>query len=106
MLCLSLAFFFAGKVESIVIDKKKQELQLWRTSVICTKSCRAFPLSEIVDIKAYKRGHSGVHIYTLHYKIMAEFRTLPAFKITETGKEEKCIRQVTINILNYDLRLV
>lgn len=49
-------------------------------------------MHEIVDIKAYKKGHSGVNIYTLHYKIMAEFRTLPPFKITETAKEEKCLR--------------
>jgi hypothetical protein len=49
-------------------------------------------MSEIIDIKAYKKGHSGVNIYTLHYKIMAEFRNLPPFKITETVQEDKCVR--------------
>lgn len=60
--------------------------------MICTKTGRIFPLSEIVDIKTYKKGHSGINIYTLHYKIMAEFRTLPPVKITETASETKCIR--------------
>lgn len=92
MIVLALSFFFAGKVESIIFDRQKQELSLSKTSVICTKNVLKFPMNEIVDIKAYKKGHSGVNIYTLHYKIMAEFRTLPPFKITETSKEEKCIR--------------
>lgn len=60
--------------------------------MICTKSCTKFPLGEIVDIKAYKRGHQGVNVYTLHYKIIAEFKTLPPFKITETALETKCIK--------------
>ena len=53
---------------------------------------KAYPLNEIVDIKAYKRGHSGVNIYTLHYKIMAVFQHRPPVKIADTAKEEKCIK--------------
>ena len=27
----------------------------------------------ITGLKVFKRGHQGVNVYTLHYKIMAEF---------------------------------
>lgn len=92
MIVLAFAFFFAGKIESIIIDKKKKELQHWKTTLICTKESLKFPLSEVIDVRPIKTGHSGVNVYTLHYKIMVEFRTLPPFKITETSKEEKCIK--------------
>jgi hypothetical protein len=46
-------------------------------------------MSDITDIRAYKRGHNGVSVYTLHYKIMVEFRTMPSIKIWDTLKREK-----------------
>ena len=49
-------------------------------------------MHDIVDVKAYKKGNSGINVYTLHYKIMIEFRNIPAIKLTETGVENKCIK--------------
>lgn len=73
MFGLSLLFFCAGHVESIVFDKTLNELQLWRTSLYCVKKVKRYHLSEIADVRAYKRGHNGVNVYTLHYKIVVIF---------------------------------
>eukprot|EP00347_Sterkiella_histriomuscorum_P023260 403335334 len=63
-----------------------------------------YPLSDIIDIKCYKRGHSGVNVYTIHYKVMIEFRSSAPIKLTETGVESKCIKQVCLikNFLGMD----
>ena len=74
MFLLSLTFILAGKVESMIFDKQRHELQLWKTTVFCFKEVLKYSLDDIVDVKAYKRGHNGVNVYTLHYKIMIEFR--------------------------------
>lgn len=42
---------------------------------------------DITEIKAYKKGHNGINVYTIHYKIMIEFEHYPPFKLTETGSE-------------------
>lgn len=59
-------------------------LELWKTSILCRKEVRVYNLADVKDIKGYKRGHQGVNIYTLHYKILAEFKNSAAVKILET----------------------
>ena len=54
---LALSFFLAGHIDSIVFDKLENELQVWRISLYCVKSVKRYPLSEIMDVKAYKNGH-------------------------------------------------
>jgi hypothetical protein len=71
---LALSFFLAGHIDSIVFDRIDNELQVWRISLYCVKSCKKYPLDEIADVKAYKMGHQGVNIYTLHYKIVVVFK--------------------------------
>jgi hypothetical protein len=71
---LALSFFLAGHIDSIVFDKVQNELQVWRISLYCVKSCKRYPLDEISDVKAYKNGHQEVNIYTLHYKIVVIFK--------------------------------
>jgi hypothetical protein len=95
---LALSFFLAGNVESIVFDKESGELQLWKTSLYCTKNVRRYPLDDISDIKAYKEGHQGINVYTLHYKIVVLFRegNYEPVKVLETALRNKCIRQVSV----------
>lgn len=84
MVILSFSFIYAGKIESVILDKQKQQLSVCKTTVICRKEQRNFKMHEISDVKAYKKGHNGVNVYTLHYKIMVEFRNMPPLKIWET----------------------
>lgn len=101
MFVLSFSFYCAGHVESIVFDKVKHQLQLWRTSLYCVKKVKTFPLDEIEDVLAFKKGHSGINVYTLHYKIVVVFRGngIEPIKLMETGVEEKCIKQVMVFVV-------
>jgi hypothetical protein len=93
---LSLSFFFAGQVESIVFDKDLGELQLWKTSLYCVKNVRRYPLDEIQEVKAFKEGHEGINVYTLHYKIIVFFKNggYEPIKVLETALRNKCLKQV------------
>ncbi len=93
---LALSFFLAGHIDSIVFDKVQNELQVWRISLYCVKSCKRYPLDEISDVKAYKNGHQGVNIYTLHYKIVVVFKDggYEPVTVLETAIEDKCKKQV------------
>jgi len=95
---LALSFFLAGQVQSIVFDKQLGELQLWKTSLYCTKDVRRYPLEDISDVKAYKEGHSGINVYTLHYKIVIIFKdgNYEPVKVIETAIRDKCVRQVSV----------
>ena len=61
------------------------------------KRVQRFALDSIIDVKAYKLGHFGLNIYTVHFKIVAMFRdpTTEPLVIIETAKEDKCIKQVS-----------
>ena len=51
-------------------------------------------MDHISAVRAYKTGHSGINVHTVHYKIMVSFRDMPALKILETLSREKAIKQV------------
>ena len=89
---LALSFFLAGHIDSIVFDKVQNELQVWRISLYCVKSVKRYPLDEILDVKAYKIGHQGVNIYTLHYKIVVVFKDggYEPVNVLETAIQDKC----------------
>lgn len=55
-------------------------------------------MDEIADVRAYKKGHSGINVYTLHYKIVILFRgnSQEPIKLLETANEIKCIKQVRL----------
>lgn len=95
---LSFAFLYAGKVESVIIDKTKMTLEMWKTSILCKKEVRIYDLADVKDISGYKRGHQGVNVYTLHYNIMVDFKNGVSVKLFETQNREKIIRQVSIQI--------
>jgi hypothetical protein len=61
------------------------------------KRVRRFMLNEIAEVRAYKKGHNGINVYTLHYKIVILFRgnSQEPIKLMETAKEEKCRKQVS-----------
>jgi hypothetical protein len=57
------------------------------------KKVKRYPLRDIVDVRAYKNGHSGVHIFTIHYRIVVIFggnNNIEPIKVLETGVESKC----------------
>lgn len=89
---LSFAFTYAGKIESVVFDKNIKAMQLVTTSVICKKEEKNFRISEIKGIKAYRSGHDGVNVYTVHFKILVVFDGMPSIKIMETLNREKAIK--------------
>jgi len=57
---------------------------------------KRYPLEDVVDVRSYKKGHNGINIYTLHYKIMIVFRGANSdpLKLMETAIESKCKKQV------------
>jgi hypothetical protein len=96
MVILSISFIYAGKIESVIFDKQKQLISLCNTSVICRKEERNFKMQDISDVKAYKKGHNGVNVYTLHFKIMIEFRNMAPLKVWETQSGTKAKKQVRL----------
>jgi len=104
MFILALAFIFAGRIESIVFDKKQKVLIQCKTTVFCYKNVERFPIEDISEVITYKRGHHGASVYTIHYIIEIVFNNYPPFKLIETGSESKAIKQTCIikNFLGYD----
>ena len=94
LIILAFSFMYAGKVESIVFDKQLQQLQLWKTSILCLKDVQKYSMRQISGVRVYRRGHNGVNVYTIHYKINVDFKERPSLKIMETQSREKAVRQV------------
>ncbi len=81
---LSFAFLYAGKIESVVFDRGNGLFQVQKTTIICRKETQNYRMKDIHQVTAYKRGHSGVNVYTVHYKMIVEFTNMPPVKILES----------------------
>ena len=94
---LGFVFLYAGKIESVVIDKSKDFMEVKKTSVFCvSKTDRTPSLRDIHNIRGIKKGHEGVNFYTLHYVIYAEFRNKPSVKIMESQNRDKIVKQLVM----------
>jgi len=72
LIALGVAFLYAGKLHTVAFDKTKGALIISKKTIICRSKENRYRLSDIINIKAYKKGHGGVNVYTLHYVIQAE----------------------------------
>ena len=81
---LGFTFMYGGKVESVVIDKRLNLLELLSTSIFCCTKRSVYSLKDLTNVRAVKKGHDGVNFYTLHYTIQAEFRNARPVKILES----------------------
>jgi len=96
LMLLSFLFLYAGKVESTIFDKNKNRFTLAKTTVICKSEAKNYILGDITNVKGVKKGHSGVNVYTLHYKVIVEFKNIPPVKILETQNGAKVRRQICL----------
>ena len=92
ILILGFVFLYAGKIESVVIDKERSLLEVMKTSIFCCVDKKVDDLHQVHNIRGIKKGHEGVNFYTVHYVIVAEFRNKPAVKIMESQNREKIVK--------------
>jgi hypothetical protein len=59
----------AGKVNSVVFDKKLGILMMAETSIFCKAKTSSYNLGEVQGVSVVKKGHEGINFYTLHFVI-------------------------------------
>jgi hypothetical protein len=70
-----------------------------KTTILCRKAEETYRLSDINTIRILKKGHEGINVYTIHYKVVILFDNQSSIQILETGNKEKAKRQVYNNII-------
>jgi hypothetical protein len=96
ILSLGIAFLYAGKVYTVAFNKQTGLLSVYKRSIFCKMNEKNYRLSDIHNIKAYKKGHGGINVYTVHYVIQAEVNQAPILKILETQNREKVVKQLYV----------
>ena len=92
LIALGVAFLYAGKLHTVSFNKQTGNLSISKKTIFCKTQEKLYRLSDLINIKAYKKGHGGVNVYTLHYVIQAEIHQEPIIKILETQNREKVIK--------------
>lgn len=67
-----------------------------KTTVICRAKRKTYELSEIMAVQGVKKGHDGINVNTIHYKIEIEMRDQPTLKVLESVYREKVRKQVYV----------
>ncbi len=49
--------------------------------MICRSKKKEYPLGDIVSVRGLKKGHDGINVNTVHYKVEIEFKDGPTIKI-------------------------
>lgn len=64
--------------------------------MVCRSKRKRYELSEIVGVQGVKKGHDGINVNTIHYKIEIELRDKPTLKVLESIYREKVRKQVYV----------
>ena len=100
IMILGFIFIYAGKIESVIIDKNRSLLEVSKTSIFCVSKKQVDDLELIHNVRGVKKGHEGVNFYTIHYVIYAEFRNKPPIKIMDSQNRRKTIKQVSASLVS------
>jgi len=93
-------FVSAGKIQTIVLDSETGLLECHDTNFFCNTKKKAHDITDIRDVRCFKRGHEGVQFYTVRYIMQVEFKKEKPLKILESGEKRKVVRQ-TVMIKNF-----
>ncbi len=64
-----------------------------KSTLCCRNVEQTFNINEIRNIRILKKGHEGINVYTIHYKVVILFNDRTHISILETGDRHKARRQ-------------
>ena len=60
IVAFGLLFMYAGKVESLVIDKQAGVMTKAKTNIFCRKAQQEWAIDQIRNLRVFKRGNDGI----------------------------------------------
>jgi len=90
---LSFAFFFSGKVETVTFNKEDKIFTNSKQNLFCRKQFQQYSLDSVISIAVVRRGHKGVSVNTIHYKVVIRLENERQIRILETSSKSKAKRQ-------------
>lgn len=91
---LGITFIWAGKIETVTLNKSFNTIEKKRTSMLCRNKIESREISMITAITGVKNGHDGVTVNTVSFTIRADFKGEPSITILESRSRSKIIKQV------------
>ena len=64
--------------------------------MLCRAKRKEFPLDDISAVRGLKKGHDGINVNTVHYKVEINFTSNTPVKILESIYREKVRKQVYV----------
>jgi len=60
IITFGMLFMYAGKVESLVIDKQSGVMTKVKTNIFCRKAQQEWAIDQIRNLRVFKRGNDGI----------------------------------------------
>jgi len=96
MVAMGLIFLYTGRVETVVFDKQKQALLMYKFNLVCAREARRIDLSDIKDVRAAKRGLERKQNHTIRYRITVRLVDGREVSFLETSNSTRVRKQVSI----------
>jgi hypothetical protein len=93
VLLFGVAFMAAGKIQTLVLDRRQGVMVRERVSLFCQKRTSEWALSQVANVRVFKRGHEGVQVMTLHFEVQVDFRGLPSQVVLQSQSKTKAVKQ-------------
>mmetsp|Transcript_13346 Transcript_13346/g.22688 ORF Transcript_13346/g.22688 Transcript_13346/m.22688 type:complete len:220 (-) Transcript_13346:28-687(-) len=93
ILGFGIIFMWAGKIDSVVIDKQLGIMTKERVNIVCKKKQTDWALDQIKNVRVFKRGHDSIQVVTIHFEVQVDFSNLPSCTLLETQSHDKAIKQ-------------
>jgi hypothetical protein len=96
MVAMGLVFLYSGRVETVVFDRQKQAVLIYRFNLVCAREARRFDLSDVKDVRAAKRGVERNQNSTIRYRITVRLVDGREVSFLETSNSTRVRKQVSI----------
>lgn len=93
---LSILFFGSSRVKIVTINKNLGSIELDKVNLACQSCKKTGFMTETFNLQCYRKGISSSYTYTMHYEVIATFRSQQPITLYVTRSRTKAVQKVRL----------
>jgi len=87
---------YFGNAQMVNIDKTTGIISKGHKTIFCQKKQTDWAISQVKNVRVFRRGHDGIQFKNIHYEIQFDFAEVPNKVMMKTMSLEKAVKQMLV----------
>lgn len=92
---LSIMFLMSSRIKVISINKNLGSIEVCKINLACQETKQTGYMTEAFNLQCFKKGTSSAYSFTVHYEVIASFRSQQPIMLYSTRSRTKAIQKVS-----------